>query len=137
MTSIYVSSISELAKKNGQPTGEFVAKLRELGFELPANAAHLKKLTQEDLNTISSLLNPGEETVAAPARTEDFVVPECASVIITKVSEREFIVSAVQSTLVNGNIVVKELERFAVCRSKAEAILESDRAVYKYGCDRT
>jgi hypothetical protein len=136
MSSIYLTTVSELAKKNGQPTAEFVAKLREVGFELPANAAHLKKLTAEDLNTIASLLNPGQAT-EAPARAEDFVIPHCASIVITPVGEREYIVSAVQTSLVNGNIILKELERFAVCRSKAEAILESDRAEYKYGCSRT
>lgn len=137
MSSIYITTISELAKKHGQPTGEFVTKLRELGFDLPANAAHLKKLSQADLDTISSLLNPGQATEAAPARPEDFVIPHCASIVITHSADREYIVSAVQTSLVNGNIILKELERFAVCRSKAEAILESDRASHKFGTDRT
>lgn len=134
--SIYVSTISEQAKKNGVPTSEYIATLREVGFELPEKAAHLKKLTAEDLAAISKLLNPGQEP-EAPIRVEDFVVPDCASLCITKISESEFIVSAIQSSLVNGNLVVKELERRVGFRSKAEALLESDRVSYLYKCDRT
>lgn len=134
--SIYVSTISEQAKKNGVPTSEYIANLREAGFELPANAAHLKKLTAEDLVSISKLLNPGQEP-EAPVRTEDFVAPECASLCITKISDNEFIVSAIQSSVVNGNLVVKELERRVGFRSKAEALLESDRVSYLFKCDRT
>lgn len=138
MTSIYVTTISELAKKNGIPISEYVTTLRDLGFDLPEKAAHLKRLKQEDLDQIAKLLNPGNEKVEAkPLPGENFVVPECASTVITKVNEREFIVSAVITTMINGNIVMKEVERFATCRSKAEALLETDRCSYKYKTDQT
>lgn len=131
--SIYVKMVSELAKERGVPAGEFVKQLNDLGFEVKS---HLKKLTQEDLDAIAKLLNPGQESVSDTVNREaNFVVPECASIVITKVSEREFTVSAVNSSIVNGNLIVKELERLEGFRSKSEALLESDKLSYKFRTD--
>jgi len=127
-------AVYELAKKRGTPTSEFVKQLNDLGFEC---SSHLKKLTQEDLDAIALLLNPGEQKQEPANRTEDFIAPECASVVITKIREQEYIVSAVQSSVVKGELVVEELERRTGFRSKAEALLESDLVAYKFKSDRT
>lgn len=132
--SIYVKQVYELAKARGVPATEFVKQLNELGFECKS---HLQRLTQADVDRIALLLNPGEapkkETSANPI--EEFKAPECASVVITKRGEHDFLVSAVQSTVVNGELIVEELERREGFRSKAEALLESDLVSYKYKTD--
>ena len=47
--SIYVMTLGELAKKRGEPVGDFVKKVQSLGFETGYNA---KKLTQTDINSL-------------------------------------------------------------------------------------
>lgn len=58
--SIYIMTVGELAKKRGEPVGEFVKKIQELGFEA---GSHAKKLTQKDLDILIGLLevNPKAE----------------------------------------------------------------------------
>lgn len=131
--SIYVKQVYELAKARGVPATEFVKQLNELGFECKS---HLQRLTQADLDRIALLLNPGEEPKETSANPiKEFKAPECASVVITKRGDHDFIVSAVQSAVVKGELVVEELERREGFRSKAEALLESDLVSYKYKTD--
>jgi len=52
--SIYVMTVGELAKKRGEPVGEFVKKVQEVGFEA---GSHAKKLTQADLDVLIGLLD--------------------------------------------------------------------------------
>lgn len=52
--SIYVMTVGELAKKRGEPIGDFVKKIQELGFNA---GSHAKKLTQDDLNNLIGLLD--------------------------------------------------------------------------------
>jgi len=52
--SIYIMTVGELAKKRGQPVGDFVRKVQELGFDA---GSHAKKLTQADLDLLIPLLD--------------------------------------------------------------------------------
>lgn len=52
--SIYVMTLGELAKKRGEPVGDFVKKVQDLGFSA---GSHAKKLTQVDLNELVGLLD--------------------------------------------------------------------------------
>lgn len=131
----YVMQVFELAKKRGVPTSEFVKSLNDLGFEC---SSHLKRLTQEDLDAIALLFNPAGEVTQqqAPELFKEFKIPECASVVITKSAEHEFTVSAIVTSLVNGELVAEELERRVGFKTKAEALIESDLVAYKYKTDR-
>lgn len=64
--SIYVMTVGELAKRRGEPVGEFVKKLQALGVDA---GSHAKRLTQPDLDTISRLLD-GTATAEAPVVVE-------------------------------------------------------------------
>lgn len=64
--SIYVMTVGELAKKRGEPVGDFVKKIQEVGFDA---GSHAKKLTQDDLNKLILLLDGGTE-VSSTVRTE-------------------------------------------------------------------
>ncbi len=64
--SIYVMTVGELAKKRGEPVGEFVKKVQAVGFEA---GSHAKRLTQEDLDSIIGLLD-GTKKEECPVVTE-------------------------------------------------------------------
>jgi Translation initiation factor IF-2, N-terminal region len=132
-----IMKVYELARQHGEPVSDFVAKLNSKGFTVKS---HLSSLTAEDLVTISALLsNTGlDEVVAAPASSLDKkIYPECCSVVITKVSERQYTISIVDSKIINGMLEVTVVEQDSSCRSKAEALIEADRIGYKYKIDRT
>jgi hypothetical protein len=57
--SIYVMTVGELAKKRGEPVGEFVKKVQSLGFDA---GSHAKKLTQGDLDVLIALLDGGDSS---------------------------------------------------------------------------
>jgi hypothetical protein len=64
--SIYIMTVGELAKRRGEPVGEFVKKLQALGVDA---GSHAKKLTQPDLDNIGILLD-GTTAVEAPVAVE-------------------------------------------------------------------
>ena len=132
-----IMKVYELARQHNEPVSDFVAKLNSLGFTVKS---HLSSLTAEDLVTISALLsNTGLEEVV-PAKPQDLskkTYPECCSVVITKVAERQYTVSIVDSKIVGGMLEVTVLEQDSSFRSKAEALIEADRIGYKYKIDRT
>jgi len=135
--SVKVMKVYELARKHNEPVSDFVAKLNSLGFTVKS---HLSSLTAEDLVTISALLsNTGLEEVIPPkaSNLDKKVYPECCSVVITKVSERQYTISIVDSKIVNGMLEVTVVEQDSSSRSKAEALIEADRIGYKYKIDRT
>jgi hypothetical protein len=132
-----ILKVYELARQHGEPVSDFVAKLNSLGFTVKS---HMSGLTAEDLVTISALLsNTGlEELVEAkPLDLGKKIYPECCSVVITKVSERQYTISIVDSKIVNGMLEVTVVEQDSSSRSKAEALIEADRIGYKYKIDRT
>ena len=132
-----IMKVYELARQHNEPVSDFVAKLNSLGFTVKS---HLSSLTAEDLVTISALLsNTGlDEPVATkPVDLSKKVFPECCSVVITKVAERQYTVSIVDSKIVGGMLEVTVIEQDSSCRSKAEALIEADRIGYKYKIDRT
>jgi hypothetical protein len=57
--------------------------------------------------------------------------------VITKMAERQYAVSIVDSKLVKGMLEVTVLEQDTSFRSKAEALIEADRIGYTYKIDRT
>jgi hypothetical protein len=63
--SIYVMTVGELAKRRGEPVGDFVKKVQAVGFEA---GSHAKRLTQADLDSIIALL---DGAAAAPIKREE------------------------------------------------------------------
>jgi hypothetical protein len=63
--SIYVMTVGELAKRRGEPVGDFVKKVQAVGFEA---GSHAKRLTQADLDSIIALL---DGATAAPIKREE------------------------------------------------------------------
>jgi|LakMenE18May11ns_1017448.scaffolds.fasta_scaffold9626131_2 hypothetical protein len=63
--SIYVMTVGELAKRRGEPVGDFVKKVQAVGFDA---GSHAKRLTQADLDSIIALL---DGATAAPIKREE------------------------------------------------------------------
>jgi hypothetical protein len=63
--SIYVMTVGELAKRRGEPVGDFVKKVQAVGFEA---GSHAKRLTQADLDSIIALL---DGATTAPIKREE------------------------------------------------------------------
>lgn len=94
--SIYVMTIGELAKKRGEPVGEFVKKVQAVGFDA---GSHAKKLTQDDLDKLVTLLD-GEVQQQAPVveqvKKKDPVNP---NVLLIKLKEGGSLIAVVDATL--------------------------------------
>lgn len=63
--SIYVMTVGELAKRRGEPVGDFVKKVQAVGFDA---GSHAKRLTQADLDLLIALL---DGATAAPIKREE------------------------------------------------------------------
>jgi hypothetical protein len=63
--SIYVMTVGELAKRRGEPVGDFVKKVQAVGFDA---GSHAKRLTQADLDLLIALLDGAN---SAPPKREE------------------------------------------------------------------
>ena len=119
--SIYVMTVGELAKKRGEPVGEFVKKVQATGFEA---GSHAKKLTQEDLNQLIGLLDgtAGNEVTTKQPNQAQLKEAKNPNVIMIKV-DGKYLVALVDASLVDGEIRVEEIQS-SVESSLGEGLLE-------------
>lgn len=107
--SIYVMTLGELAKRRGEPVGEFVKKVQAAGFEA---GSHAKRLTQEDLNTIVSLIG-GTVTIektGSSSNREDVTVAN-PNVLMVKTSNGSNLIAFVDASInEDGTIGIKIVE---------------------------
>jgi hypothetical protein len=130
--SIYVMTVGELAKKRGEPVGEFVKKLQDKGF---AAGSHAKRLTQPDLDLIIGLLDgsikeapPQPEAPAAPivveVKAKENKRAVNPNVLIIRTGESKSLVALVDASLDEaGNIKLEVLES-SEKESLGETLLE-------------
>lgn len=107
--SIYVMTVGELAKKRGEPVGEFVKKVQATGFDA---GSHAKRLTQADLNLLIPLLD-GSAGNAVEPKPEPKPAKKATNpnVIMLKISEGKSLVAFVDATLnEDGSIGIEILE---------------------------
>ena len=121
MMSIYVMTVGELAKKRGEPVGDFVKKVQSVGFDA---GSHAKKLTQDDLNSLIKLLDgTSEQEDVAPAKKEKRVALN-PNVVMVKLNGRDTLVAHVDASLnTDGSISVEILES-SIENSLGETLLE-------------
>jgi hypothetical protein len=103
--SIYVMTLGELAKRRGEPVGEFVKKVQAAGFDA---GSHAKRLTQDDLNTIVSLIDGS----VAIERTKEKVEVQATNpnVLMIKTQGGSLIAFVDASLNEDGSISIKVLE---------------------------
>lgn len=120
--SIYVMTVGELAKKRGEPVGDFVKKVQAVGFDA---GSHAKKLTQEDLDSLIKLLDgvTQSDIVTVKERKQKEIATN-PNVLMIKTSSKETLVAYVDASLnPDGTIAIKVLES-SVETSIGETLLE-------------
>lgn len=119
--SIYVMTVGELAKKRGEPVGEFVKKVQAVGFDA---GSHAKRLTQVDLDSLVALLD-GNAKVDCPvieeAKKKDPVNP---NVLLIKRPEGGSVIAFVDATLNEDGTISVEVVTQRVESSLGDSLLE-------------
>ena len=121
--SIYVMTVGELAKKRGEPVGEFVKKVQNVGFDA---GSHAKKLTQLDLDNLIGLLD-GNSTASTSSETKDTKatkVIENPNVLLINLENGKRIICVVDASLNQDGTIKLDLVKSTVEDSFGEALLE-------------
>jgi hypothetical protein len=118
--SIYIMTVGELAKKRGQPVGEFVKKVQELGFDA---GSHAKKLTQADLDRLILLLD-GTSGEQIQKKEEKIIELKNANVLMVKLPNGKFSVVLVDVTISELGEMDIRIINHSVEDSNGEALLE-------------
>jgi hypothetical protein len=120
--SIYVMTLGELAKKRGEPVGDFVKKVQSLGFEA---GSHAKKLTQADLNSLIGLLDGGssaeEVQQKAPTEKKELTNP---NVLLVKLPNGKRSVVLVDASINELGKIEVEIVEHSTEDTLGEALLE-------------
>lgn len=119
--SVYIMTLGELAKKRGEPVGEFVKKVQELGFSA---GSHAKKLTQQDLDLLISLLDNKNKTTPVPKDQESRKVLKNANVLfLTREDGKKEVLVVDVSRNNSGELMVEVISK-TVQNSIGEGLLE-------------
>jgi hypothetical protein len=119
--SIYIMTVGELAKKRGEPVGDFVKKVQSLGFEA---GSHAKKLTQKDLDTLIELLDPPKILKSIDEQPQDEITIENPNVLIVSLPNGKRSILLVDALInSNGSLDLKIITQ-TVEDSLGEALLE-------------
>lgn len=121
-------TIGELAKKRGQPVGEFVKTLQNLGVNA---GSHAKKLTQAELDQVIELLEGTtseavveEVTVQESSEPERDAVVANPNVLMIKLDDRRTLISYVDASVdADGKIKLRVLES-SIETTPGETLLE-------------
>jgi hypothetical protein len=119
--SIYIMTVGELAKKRGQPVGDFVKRVQELGFDA---GSHAKKLTQSDLDLLIGLLD-GTSTAEIKAQKEkENEKLNNPNVLMIKLDNGKHIVALIDASINSTGEIQIQVVRQSVEASVGEALLE-------------
>ena len=121
--SIYVMTVGELAKKRGEPVGEFVKKLQELGVDA---GSHAKKLTQPALDEILKLLDPNaqQELPLPKQKKEERTSITNPNVLIIQGKGDKSVVALVDASLNDDGSISVEVVESSVETSIGETLLQ-------------
>lgn len=124
--SIYVMTVGELAKKRGQPVGEFVKAVQDIGFDA---GSHAKKLTQADLDLIIGKLDGTEGNVVVKnERQREFIVAN-PNVLMVKINERQTLIAYVDAKINEDGTISVEVVHSSVENGIGETLLEYRKQV--------
>jgi hypothetical protein len=124
--SIYIMTVGELAKKRGQPVGEFVKAVQAIGFDA---GSHAKKLTQADLDVIIGKLDGTEGQAPVPRAEKVAVNVENPNVLMIKVDDRKTIVAFVDAKLNEDGTISVEVISSSIENGIGETLLEYRKQV--------
>ena len=121
MMSIYVMTVGELAKKRGEPVGEFVKKVQAAGFDA---GSHAKRLTQDDLDKLVALLDGEviqEVSVVEQVKKRDPVNP---NVLLIKLQGGGSLIAVVDATLNKDGTISIDIVSQVKENSLGDSLLE-------------
>jgi hypothetical protein len=114
-------TLGELAKKRGEPIGEFVKKVQQLGFSA---GSHAKRLTQVDLNNIVGLLDGTSDNVSTQTRSDEERIAENPNVLMIKLPNGKRSVLFVDASIDDdGNVQVEVLQN-SIENTYGDSLLE-------------
>lgn len=119
--SIYVMTVGELAKKRGEPVGEFVKKVQALGFDA---GSHAKKLTQSDLNSLIELLDGTSKFESSPVKETKKKDPINPNVLLIKKNQGERLIAVVDASLNDDGTISVEIISEVTETSLGDSLLE-------------
>lgn len=119
--SIYIMTVGELAKKRGEPVGEFVKKVQALGFDA---GSHAKKLTQGDLDSLIPLLDGTGNNVPKRKSEAEPVIVANPNVLLINLPNGKKNVMLVDATINDSGDLEISVVDFSVEDTIGEALLE-------------
>jgi hypothetical protein len=122
--SIYVMTLGELAKRRGEPVGEFVKKVQAAGFDA---GSHAKRLTQEDLNTIVSLIDGNVTIEKANSKVREEVKVNNPNVLMLKTSNGSTLIAFVDASLNEDGTIGVEIVESNIESGIGDSLLEFRR----------
>ncbi len=119
--SIYVSSVTELAKKRNVPVADLVDHINNLGMKVTSKT----KLTQKDLDKLGTLENPSTEVKKVTIEKEEIRLANANVIIVRKDNKHlVFLVDALVDDQGNPSIrVIEKVEE----TNRGLALLEYQR----------
>ena len=122
--SIYVMTLGELAKRRGEPVGEFVKKVQAAGFDA---GSHAKRLTQEDLNTIVSLIDGNVTIEKSNSKVREEVKVNNPNVLMLKTSNGSTLIAFVDASLNEDGTIGVEIVESNIESGIGDSLLEFRR----------
>lgn len=120
--SIYVMTVGELAKKRGEPVGDFVKKVQAVGFDA---GSHAKKLTQSDLDLLIGLLDNSNSKKSDKENTISKIITlENPNVLLLNLSNDKSAVLVVDATANSEGQIELKIAKQYISSSKSESLLE-------------
>lgn len=123
--SIYVMTVGELAKKRGEPVGEFLKKVQATGFEA---GSHAKRLTQVDLDYLIALIDGTSATTEEPVKTaaKEKTLREVKNpnVLMIKHKDGTNLIAFVDATMEEDGTISIDIVESSVERTLGETLLE-------------
>ena len=124
--SIYVMTVGELAKKRGQPVGEFVKAVQDIGFDA---GSHAKKLTQSELDYLIGKLDGTEGNVVVKSERQPEALVANPNVLMVEIDDRKTLVAYVDTKLNEDGTISVEVVSSSIENGIGETLLEYRKQV--------
>lgn len=124
--SIYLMTVGELAKKRGEPVGEFLKKVQATGFEA---GSHAKRLTQVDLDYLVANLDgvyKKDYGVSEKPKVEERVLREVnnPNVLMVKKKDGSTVIAFVDATIMEDGTITVDVVESSIERTIGDTLLE-------------
>lgn len=127
--SIYVMTVGELAKRRGEPVGDFVKKVQAVGFDA---GSHAKRLTQADLDLVVALLDGTSSALPKREEKKERAKFQNPNVLLITLPSGKRSVVLVDASIDDSNKVSIQVVEQSTEDSLGEALLEFRKQMGMY-----